>query len=156
MTNDSKIAGAVFGFSASAILALATLCTRALSMGASPKWRVPFHAICHGIERRCFVMWDVPMPICSRCVGIYAGMLAALALFATVAALRPKFIPTVLLVILVAPLALDGVSQAFGVRESTNALRLATGLIAGFAFMFWAITRIEVSARERRDAALQR
>ena len=156
MTSDSRIAGTLFGFSAATILALATLCTRAVALGASPKWRLPFHAICHGIERRCLILWNVPMPICSRCVGIYAGMLIALAVFAAFVVMRAHAVPTVLLLILLAPLALDGVSQATGLRESTNGLRLVTGLVAGFAFMLWAMTRIESSARSRHEAALQR
>lgn len=156
MTSDSRIAGALFGFSAATILALAILCTRAVALGASPKWRFPFHAICHGIEGRCLLIWGVPMPICSRCVGIYLGMLAALALFVAIAALRSHVMSALLLAFLTAPLVFDGLSQALGLRESTNALRLATGSLAGLAFMLWAMTRIEASARERRETALAR
>lgn len=159
MTSDSRISGAVFGFTAASILALATLCARAVSFGASETWRLPFRLLCHGIEDRCLLAWGVAMPICSRCFGIYAGMLAALLLFAAAGALRNRRLPTMLLVLLVAPLALDGLSQAAGLRESTNALRLITGFLAGGSFMMWVMTRIEAHAGERAarsGAALQR
>jgi Predicted membrane protein len=155
MTADSRISAIVFGTSAGLILALATLCTRAVAIGASPRWRLPFHLICHGIEKRCLVLWSVPMPICSRCAGIYLGFLGGLFLFLIVPAIRDRVFPTLLLVILVAPLVLDGVSQALGFRESTNDLRMITGVAAGAAFMAWVMTRIEFHAivRERRLAS---
>jgi uncharacterized membrane protein len=37
----------------------------------------------------------------------------------------------------IAPLAIDGLTQLAGLRESTNALRVATGLVAGLAFGLW-------------------
>ncbi|MFP5245873.1 MAG: DUF2085 domain-containing protein, partial [Thermoanaerobaculia bacterium] len=46
----------------------------------------------------------------------------------------------------VVPLALDGLTQLAGLRESTNELRVATGLLAGLAFGLWVL-----SAVERRD-----
>jgi uncharacterized membrane protein len=41
------------------------------------------------------------------------------------------------------PLAVDGVTQLAMLRESTNTLRLISGLIAGIAFAFWALTAVE-------------
>jgi uncharacterized membrane protein len=49
----------------------------------------------------------------------------------------------------VTPLAIDGLTQLTGFRESTNELRIATGLIAGIAFGLWIL-----SAVERRDDAV--
>jgi uncharacterized membrane protein len=46
----------------------------------------------------------------------------------------------------VTPLALDGLTQLAGFRESTNPLRIATGIAAGIAFGLWVL-----SAVERRD-----
>jgi len=44
---------------------------------------------------------------------------------------------------------IDGMTQAFGLRESTNPLRLATGLTVGAAFGLWALVAIETRARQR-------
>jgi hypothetical protein len=47
------------------------------------------------------------------------------------------------------PTFLDGITQAMGLRESTNPLRLATGLTVGAAFGLWALIGIETRARQR-------
>jgi uncharacterized membrane protein len=46
----------------------------------------------------------------------------------------------------VTPLAIDGLTQLAGLRESNNPLRMATGIAAGLAFGLWVL-----SAVERRD-----
>ena len=62
--------------------------------------------------------------------------------------LREKTMRAVAFAALV-PLGLDGVTQLLGLRESTNPLRIATGVIAGMAFGLWIL-----SAVERREDAL--
>jgi uncharacterized membrane protein len=130
------------------ILSLSVFCSWAVANGASPRWRLLFRPLCHGFPERCLTLFDVPMPICARCTGIYAGMLAgvaaALLFFAMrwVRFLRERIMKRVALVSIV-PLALDGLSQLAGLRESTNPLRIATGLIAGLAFGLWILSAIE-------------
>jgi uncharacterized membrane protein len=46
------------------------------------------------------------------------------------------------------PLAIDGLTQLAGLRESTNSLRIATGVIAGLAFGFWILSAVQ--SREER------
>jgi uncharacterized membrane protein len=41
--------------------------------------------VCHQLPQRSFHLWSVPLPVCARCTGIYAG--AAMA--AVVASVRP-------------------------------------------------------------------
>ncbi len=106
----------------------------------------------------------VAMPLCARCVGIYGGFLVGIAMFAIVmkaadsrqqtAGYRvphPLLLSAVsyLLPVAVAPLAIDGFTQLLGLRESTNPLRLATGLVAGAAFGLWVLVNVETRARQR-------
>ena len=88
------------------------------------------------------------MPICSRCVGIYAGMLLGIVAFWAVPLLRERVMRAFAFAA-VTPLALDGLTQLAGLRESTNALRMATGIIAGLAFGLWVLSAVE----RRRDAS---
>ena len=53
------------------------------------------------------------------------------------------------LMIALTPMAIDGITQAMLLRESTNALRIVTGSIAGLAFGYWVLCAIE-----RRDKQL--
>jgi uncharacterized membrane protein len=148
MKRDTKIVLGVVAAIPTLILGFATLCSWAIAHGASPKWRLLFRVMCHGLERRCLELFDVPMPICARCAGIYAGLVLGLAAFWLIPLLREKVMRIVAFVA-VTPLALDGLTQLTGLRESTNELRIATGVIAGLAFGLWVL-----SAVERRDEAM--
>ena len=151
MKRDTRIVRAVAGAVPALILAAAVLCTWVISQGASIRWRMLFRMMCHGLEQRCLLLWGVPMPICSRCVAIYAGLLAGLALFSVFRNVRERTARWVAAVA-VAPLAIDGLTQLAGLRESTNELRIATGLAAGFAFGFWLLAAVEHGA-ERASSA---
>lgn len=142
MKRDTKI---VLGFIAAiptAILGAATLCTLAIANGASMQWRLLFRLMCHGKVERCLTLFGAPMPVCARCVGIYGGMLLGILAFWAVPLLREKVMRNVAIAATV-PLALDGLTQLTGLRESTNELRVATGVIAGLAFGLWILSAVE-------------
>ncbi|HVG23566.1 MAG TPA: DUF2085 domain-containing protein [Thermoanaerobaculia bacterium] len=145
MKRDTKIVLAVIAALPTLFLGAATLCTWAIARGASMQWRVLFRILCHGIPSRCLELFGAPMPLCARCVGIYGGMLAGIVAFCAVPLLRERVMRAFAFAA-ATPLAIDGLTQLFGLRESTNPLRLATGAIAGLAFGLWVL-----SAIERRD-----
>jgi uncharacterized membrane protein len=142
MKRDTKIVLAVIAALPALFLGAATLCTWAVSLGASEKWRLLFRLMCHGLPSRCLELFATPMPLCARCVGIYGGMLAGIVVFWAVPLLRERVMRAFALACL-APLALDGLTQLSGLRESTNPLRLATGAIAGLAFGLWVLSAVE-------------
>lgn len=109
-----------------------------------------FRLICHGRQDRALIVSGAAMPLCARCVGIYAGLIAACA--ATLVAGWRLRVSTVVLLLAVAPLAIDGLTQAAGLRESVNTLRVATGLLAGFFFSAWALSRM----RQRSGSAVEK
>ena len=82
------------------------------------------------------------MPICSRCTAIYAGLALSLLAFWLLPRMT-EHAARMTLLIAVLPLAVDGLTQLVRLRESTNALRSATGLLAGIAFGVWALTAVE-------------
>jgi len=145
---DTKI---VLGFVAAipaVILSASALCSWAIARGASMRWRLLFRMMCHGRVERCLELFGVPMPICARCTGIYLGLLASLLAFRLIPLLRER-VMRIVAIIAIIPLALDGLTQLTGLRESVNPVRIATGVIAGLAFGLWIL-----SAVERRDEAL--
>lgn len=147
MKRNTKIVMAAVAAIPIGILSAATLCTWAIANGASMRWRVLFRVMCHGIVTRCLTLFDVPMPICARCTGLYLGLMAGILAFLAMPWVTEKVMRVVSMVA-VAPLALDGLTQLAGLRESTNPLRMATGIAAGLAFGMWVL-----SAVERRDHA---
>lgn len=142
MKRDTAIVAATLAAIASAILSLSLACTWAIAHGASMRWRLPFRLFCHGIPERCLYIWGVPMPICARCTAIYIGLAASLVVFFLLPRMS-EWAARVMLMIAVTPLAIDGFTQLFRLRTSTNPLRVGTGLAAGIAFGVWAITAVE-------------
>lgn len=145
MRRETRIAGAVFAGIPIVILSLAVVCTWAVAHGASPMWRLAFRFLCHGIPHRCLTIWGTPMPICARCTAIYVGLFLGLAIFVLAPWLNEKTARWAMAIGLT-PMAVDGLTQLVGLRESTNSLRLATGAAAGLTFGYWIL-----SAIERRD-----
>ena len=152
MKRDTKIVLGVVGAIPALILSAATLCSWAIAAGASMQWRLLFRVMCHGRVERSLELFGVPMPLCARCVGIYlgllGGLLVALAAFRLIRLLRERVMRRVAFAAIV-PLAVDGLTQLTGLRESTNTLRIATGIAAGLAFGLWILAAVE----HREDAA---
>ena len=87
------------------------------------------------------------MPVCSRDIGLYLAMLIGGVVYPLVLDIKNRKVwPAIWLVLAVVPLGLDGGIQLVSelgllpfVYESTNAIRLLTGAIAGFVAAFYAI-----------------
>lgn len=144
MKRDTKIVLAFLGALPALILGASTLCSWAIARGASMEWRTLFRVMCHGRIERSLALFDVPMPICARCTGIYVGLLAGLAFFAVLPAIREEVMRRISFAA-VTPLAIDGLTQLAGFRESTNTLRVITGVVAGLAFGLWILSAVERS-----------
>lgn len=92
--------------------------------------------ICHRIPERSFFYKGHQFPVCARCTGAYLSI-------STVPIIKYLNLEanTFLLggIILVIPMAVDGITQLFGLRESNNYLRLVTGFIGGIGVLALAI-----------------
>jgi len=74
------------------------------------------------------------MPICSRCTGIYLGIIIGI----ITDFLKPlwninAFYPSTIFTLTLIPIAIDGTGQLFGLWESNNKRRFLTGLLGGLA-----------------------
>ena len=92
--------------------------------------------LCHRIPERSFFIKNHQFPVCSRCTGFYTGLVIYLVV--------NYFYPhdynlniLMLSVILMIPTSIDGLTQYFGSRESTNTLRFVTGLIGGIRLIIF-------------------
>jgi len=85
---------------------------------------------CHRLPDRTFKIKNTYFPVCSRCTGLYIG---AFSYFIYVYFFYVQYtIPIILLAFLmIIPTCIDGTTQYFGFRESSNSIRFITGLIAG-------------------------
>ncbi len=70
------------------------------------------------------------MPFCSRCTAIWLGLAIGLGVMVFYRIqLTEKFLFVVIAGL--APIGIDGIGQLFGFWESTNIMRVVTGLIIG-------------------------
>jgi len=80
------------------------------------------------------------LPVCARDAPFYLAMLiGGFAVYFYKGKTYDKPPPLWLFILLVLPLAIDGLTQMFALRESTNLIRTVTGFIAGFAMPFYII-----------------
>ncbi len=92
---------------------------------------------------------------CERDVAIYLAVLAAGLAYA---ALRDRLGPLGLVayLLLIAPMALDGFTQLFGLRESTWELRVVTGSLFALSLVWVGFPYLERGFREIREQLEQR
>lgn len=91
---------------------------------------IPSTFICHRLPERTFKINNHYLPVCSRCTGIYIGAFSYFA-FAYFVYIPYNVIIGLVAILMILPTFSDGLTQFFGFRESNNALRFSTGLIAG-------------------------
>lgn len=92
--------------------------------------------ICHRIPERSFHIKGYQFPVCARCTGFYSGLAVYLILnrfYTHPYDLNMLFISMILMI----PVAADGLTQYFGPRESTNNLRFLTGFIGGVGLIIF-------------------
>jgi len=87
--------------------------------------------LCHQKADRSFFINENQMPFCSRCTAIWLGLTMGLGLMVFYKIeLDERFL--ILIAIGIVPIGVDGVGQLLNLWESTNIVRLITGLLAGF------------------------
>lgn len=96
------------------------------------------YGLCHQLTARSFFSGGHQLPVCARDTGLYLGFIAALVtLWLLHRGERPTTPPRwpilTVLGLFIASMAFDGVTSYAGLRETTNTLRLITGLLTGWA-----------------------
>ena len=92
--------------------------------------------ICHRKPERSFFIKGHQFPVCARCTGFYTGLVVYLIwnfLYGHSYDLNMLLISMILMI----PAAVDGLTQYFGPRESTNELRFLTGFIGGIGLIIF-------------------
>jgi uncharacterized membrane protein len=90
--------------------------------------------ICHQIPSRSFHIEGEQFGVCSRCFGVYFGLLFGYAIYPlwrTIDEIEP--IPRIWLFLSLIPIAVDWSLTIFGIWENTFTSRFLTGLILGVA-----------------------
>ena len=119
-----------------------------------------FHVLCHQLPARSFAVDGIALAACHRCTGIYVGLVLGVLALPLAHRLRP-YLPAasrvntegMILLMAVAPAALDWGGDLLGLWTNTVTTRVATGLwfglLAGLLFA-GAVTRVP---QRRTDVA---
>lgn len=105
------------------------------------------HVFCAQTPSHSFYIGGHQMCLCERCTAIYSSMFMGCLVF-LLTKKHWKGIPWWMWIIFCLPMALDGGTQMFGLRESTWALRLLTGSIFGYGLMWFALPLMQKSLNE--------
>jgi uncharacterized membrane protein len=100
------------------------------------------HLICAQIPAHSFFIFGHQLGLCARNLSIYSSMTFAGLVF-ILSKKRLPGIPWWLWVLLILPMAWDGLTQMFGLRESTWELRVLTGTLFGLASIWFIFPLIQ-------------
>ncbi len=100
------------------------------------------HYVCAQIPSHSFYIFGHQLGLCARNFSIYTSMFLGSLVFV----LRKKRLPGIpwwLWVLMCLPIALDGFTQMFGLRESDWVLRVITGTIFGLGNVWFALPMMQ-------------
>lgn len=93
-----------------------------------------FSYICHQLPERTFHVAGEPFGVCSRCFGVYFGLVAGFVIYPlwrNIAEIEP--LPRFWLFASMIPIGIDWSLTVFGIWENNHVSRFVTGLILGVA-----------------------
>lgn len=107
---------------------------------------------CHQVPSRSFFVFDHQIAVCARCFSFYLSMLA-FGILLSLIEVRP--LDRKIASLLVLPILIDVLLQTLGIKESTNLLRVTTGVLLSLSLSFSiyprAKTSIERSTKGQED-----
>lgn len=105
------------------------------------------HTLCAQIPAHSFYVLGHQLGMCARNFSIYASMFASSVVF-VISKKRLPGIPWWVWLLMILPMAFDGLTQMFGLRESTWELRVLTGSLFGIGNMWFALPFIQKTLNE--------
>lgn len=87
--------------------------------------------LCHQRSDRSFHCNGKQFPLCARCTGMAVGYSISIPILIAVGLIDLRW-----LVVLILPMAIDGIGQLINLWVSTNVRRFVTGLAGGIAISF--------------------
>ena len=109
------------------------------------------HYICAQVPSHSFYIFGHQLGLCERNLSIYSSMFLGSFVF-VLSKKRLPGIPWWLWVLMILPMAVDGTTQLFGLRESTWALRVITGTLFGLGNVWFVLPLIQKTLLEAPPA----
>ncbi len=119
--------------------------------GISKQIFFTLHLVCAQIPSHSFYIFGHQLGMCARNFSIYTSMFIGSLIF-VLSKKRIPGIPWWVWVLMILPMAIDGTTQMFGLRESTWQLRVITGTLFGLANVWFALPLIQKTILESLPA----
>ncbi|GCF08059.1 DUF2085 domain-containing protein [Dictyobacter arantiisoli] len=142
----AHIVTTVLGILVGIAIAIPFLSYMGLQSISSPLFYV-LHYVCAQIPSHSFYIWGHQLGLCARNFSIYTSMFLGSLIF-VLSKKRLPGIPWWLWIIMILPMAWDGTSQMFGLRESDWILRMVTGTLFGLGNIWFALPLMHKSIME--------
>jgi len=107
------------------------------------------HLICAQIASHSFYLAGHQLGLDVHCLAIYGSLCAGSLVFA-LSKKRLPGLPWWVFALMILPLAFDGFSQLFGLRQSTWEIRLITGVLFGLGAAWFTLPLIQKTLNETR------
>ncbi len=120
--------------------------------GISKQIFFTLHLVCAQIPSHSFYIFGHQLGMCARNFSIYTSMFIGSLIF-VLSKKRIPGIPWWVWVLMILPMAIDGTTQMFGLRESTWQLRVITGTLFGLANVWFALPLIQKTILESIPAS---
>lgn len=105
-----------------------------------------YHYICEQIPSHSYFLSGYQLALCARNLAIYSSLFVGTLIYRLVRDRLP-ILGWRLWLLTMVPIALDGFTQMFGLRESNWELRTLTGVIFGLGICWFLLPQIEEPAR---------
>ena len=105
------------------------------------------HYVCAQVPSHSFFIYGHQLGLCARNFSIYTSMFIASLIFVLTRKRLPG-IPWWIWVLMILPMAWDGITQMFGLRESTWVLRAITGTLFGLGNIWFVLPLIQKTLDE--------
>ena len=152
----ANILTTVLGLLVAAALAVPFLSYFGLDAIAKPLF-FALHYVCAQVPSHSFYIFGHQLGLCARNFSIYTSMFIGSLIF-VLGKKRLPGIPWWIWVLMILPMAWDGITQMFGLRESTWVLRVITGTLFGLGNIWFVLPLIQKTLDETppvpRPAAL--
>ena len=115
--------------------------------GISKQIFFALHLVCAQIPSHSFYIFGHQLGMCERNFSIYTSMFIGSLIF-VLSKKRIPGIPWWIWILMILPMAIDGTTQMFGLRESTWELRVLTGTLFGLGNVWFALPLIQKTILE--------
>lgn len=113
-------------------------------------------ALCHQLPERSYILGDLQMPLCARCIGIHVGFLLSSIVVWSGSRRFASGMPNRKALIVLGAMAVIGAAEALlsygGLSESDNARRTISGLLIGVPLPFVAVPLLNLFVFPGRNA----